>query len=70
MQNLNDSDFSDEAEVESDEQLLARFYDTSYLLQARGFADINIVQTDDEKTLIVVVLSGVLYDKEEGFIKE
>ncbi len=62
----------DEAEdfiAESEEQLLARMYDTSYLLQKRGIAEINIVETDDGKNLVAIILTGVTYDKAEGFVK-
>jgi hypothetical protein len=73
MQNVNkneESDFSDEADkMESNEQLLARIYDTAYLLQKKGLADINIVETDDGKNLIVIILTGVKYNEEEGFIQ-
>lgn len=58
----------DEPDTESNSQLLARIYDTCILLQKRGIVEINIVEEDDGKKSIVIVLNGVEYDKDDGFV--
>jgi len=67
--NIAAPDEAEETFAESEEQLLARIYDVSYLLQKRGIAEINIVETDDSKQLVAIILKGITYDKKEGFVQ-
>lgn len=53
--------------LETEDVLLARLYDTCLALGKR--VQINTVQTEDKKELIIIVLKDVKYDEENGFEK-